>query len=621
MSDAMRRCIVLLPALLLTLVSATSVFAEKRVALVIGIDTYDNLGADVQLKKARSDAAAVARTLKDLGFDVSSKDDLTRTAFNETWSDFLAKLEPGDTAAFFFAGHGVELGGQNYLLPKDIPSLRPGRDEQLRRESLSLQEFLADLREKKTLLNMVVIDACRDNPFPQLATRSLGRERGLAANEPPEGTFIMFSAGAGESALDRLDDDDKDPNSVFTRQLLPLMKTRGLSLTDLAKDVRLSVRKLAATVDHLQTPAYYDQVLGRFCLAGCTELRPVPQFRIVSPLPGSIQKGGRAVVKMVIDATPDLPRVIGLHVNSRQIERLVPDSGSSSFPIGERELDVPLANGRNIVRVTLGNVIGDKAQTLSLTHEGPGDLDRRGALYILAIGVDRYVRLGKTCGNSTCDLRYSGADARALVAAVEERMAPNFAQVIKRVLVNGGKPTDEPTAQNIRDALDMLDGSKETDTIMFFVSGRADGAMFVPSDAERSGASFRRATVVEWQVLINAMEEARGRRIMMIDAPTSGEAFNFKPGASVMVYTAGAWNKDGVLEDANLGHGIFTYAVIEGLKGKAGDAQKRQVTARGLAQYIRNRVDQFAKAMRAEEQEPQFFSGGDADEDHVLTTW
>jgi formylglycine-generating enzyme required for sulfatase activity len=255
--------------LLLCLLLPSPAVAEKRVALVIGIDKYDNLGPSAQLRKARSDAAAVARVLRDLGFDVIAKEDVTRSAFNGHWQDFLNKLTPGDTAAFYFAGHGVEFGGRSYLLPRDVPNLKPGRDELLRREALSLQEFLADLREKGARLNLVILDACRDNPFEQVAGRSVGSRRGLAVTEPPpEGTFIMYSAGAGESALDRLDDADGDPNSVYTRNLLPLLKTRGSTLTEVAEQVRVAVRQIAATVQHRQTPAYYNQVLGRVCLAG-----------------------------------------------------------------------------------------------------------------------------------------------------------------------------------------------------------------------------------------------------------------------------------------------------------------------------------------------------------------
>ena len=260
----MRLAIVLL---MLALVSSPAL-CQKRIALVIGVDTYDNLDQRAQLKKARADATAVAGAFASLGFDVIHKLDVARSAFNGHWQDFLNKLSPGDTAVFYFAGHGVELGGRNYLLPRDIPRVRPGRDELLKRESLSVQEFLADLREKGTRLNLVILDACRDNPFEQVAGRSVGSARGLAVTEPPEGTFIMFSAGTGESALDSLNDADHDSNSVYTRQLLPRLKAPGASLTEIAEEVRVGVRQITSTVQHRQTPAYYNQVVGRVCIAG-----------------------------------------------------------------------------------------------------------------------------------------------------------------------------------------------------------------------------------------------------------------------------------------------------------------------------------------------------------------
>jgi uncharacterized caspase-like protein len=247
---------------------ASPALSEKRVAFVVGIDKYDHLSKGAQLSKARNDAGAVGRLLKDLGFEVIAKEDVTRSVFNSHWQDFLNKLMPGDIAAFYFAGHGVEFGGRSYLLPRDIPNLKPGRDELLRREALSLQEFLADLREKGTRLNLVILDACRDNPFEQGVGRSVGSRRGLAITEPPEGTFIMYSAGAGETALDRLDDRDRDPNSVYTRHLLPLLKSPDLSLTEVAEQVRVVVREMAARAQHRQTPAYYNQVVGHVCIAG-----------------------------------------------------------------------------------------------------------------------------------------------------------------------------------------------------------------------------------------------------------------------------------------------------------------------------------------------------------------
>ena len=100
-------------------------------------------------------------------------------------------------------------------------------------------------------------------------TRSVGGTRGLARVEAPEGTFVLYSAGTGQAALDRLSDTDDNANSVFTRSLVPLIKTPGLPLQEVALKVREEVVALASSVGRKQTPAYYDQVIGRFCVAGC----------------------------------------------------------------------------------------------------------------------------------------------------------------------------------------------------------------------------------------------------------------------------------------------------------------------------------------------------------------
>lgn len=168
----------------------------------------------------------------------------------------------------FFAGHGVEIGGLNFLLPADVPRVASGEEEVLKASGLSLSSFLDQARERKPQTMLYVVDACRDNPFVNANGRSIGGTRGLTLVEPPSGTFVMFSAGAGETALDRLSDDDPNPNSVYTRTLLPRLKAPG-RIGDIARDVRRDVRELASHVNHLQTPAFYDEVIGDFCPAGC----------------------------------------------------------------------------------------------------------------------------------------------------------------------------------------------------------------------------------------------------------------------------------------------------------------------------------------------------------------
>jgi hypothetical protein len=258
-----------LPAGIFLMMTATRAVAEKRVAIVIGINEYDNLRIDQQLKKAVNDAKAVGDSLAAVGFEVLRGENVARLEFNRLWQRFLNRLEPGDTVAFFFAGHGVEIAGSNFLLARDAPRAASGEEDLLKGETIGLAKLLDDLRARRPKVSLLILDACRDNPFPQPSGRSVGASRGLARVEAPEGTFVMFSAGTGEAALDRLSATDADANSVYTRRLLPLMMQPGLSLPDLAQELRRQVRELAGSVHHLQTPAYYDEVVGRFCLAGC----------------------------------------------------------------------------------------------------------------------------------------------------------------------------------------------------------------------------------------------------------------------------------------------------------------------------------------------------------------
>jgi formylglycine-generating enzyme required for sulfatase activity len=255
----------------------TPALAERMVAFVVGIDKYDNLGPHQQLERAVNDARSVSAAFASLGFEVVHPENVGRGAFNAEWQKFLDKLQPDSTAAIYFSGHGVEIEGLNFLLPRDVPNISYGRQEQLKRESLSVSELLLDLRKRKPQVTLVILDACRDNPLIPQEERSLAFGHGLARMDAPAGTFIMYSAGVGETALDRLPVSDPDKvNSVYTRKLLPLMKSPGLPLHELARELRLEVNDLAAAVPHVQQPAYYDGLIGKFCLAGCRST-PAPE--------------------------------------------------------------------------------------------------------------------------------------------------------------------------------------------------------------------------------------------------------------------------------------------------------------------------------------------------------
>ena len=143
------------------------------------------------------------------------------------------KLAPGDEVAIFFSGHGVAVGA-SILIPRNVPAVASGETRRLKNESLSLR-IRRDLAAYGPKLSLFILDACRDNPFTDGRGRSIGGAKGLVPVQAEQGSFIMFAAGAREMALDRLSDTDDDPNSVYTRKLLPILKQPGLRLPDVAR--------------------------------------------------------------------------------------------------------------------------------------------------------------------------------------------------------------------------------------------------------------------------------------------------------------------------------------------------------------------------------------------------
>jgi len=229
-----------------------------RVALVIGNQTYSSIPP---LRNARADAEAMAAALDNLGFDVMLRTDLDDRSLRQTMREFKGRLDGGSEAVFYFAGHGVQLGAANYLLPTNIT---PESEEQVKDDALQLQRVLDDLAEQKVRFSVAIVDACRDNPFPKNGTRSIGGTRGLAPTTAATGQMILFSAGAGQTALDFLSEDDKDPNGLFTRVLLREINRPGLPVDQVLKRTRQEVVAMAKTVGHEQVPALYDQTVGEF---------------------------------------------------------------------------------------------------------------------------------------------------------------------------------------------------------------------------------------------------------------------------------------------------------------------------------------------------------------------
>ncbi len=229
---------------------------SKRKALLIGNDRYQSVPV---LKNARTDAQAMGQALAKLGYKVWVKTDLNRKDMQAAIRQFRSEVQGGDEVVIFYAGHAVQIASANYLLPTDIAG---ASEDEVKDEAIQLQRLLEDMGERKTQITLALIDACRDNPF-QKNGRNIGG-RGLAPTTAATGQMIIFSAGAGQQALDRLSNDDRDPNGLFTRIFIQEMKNPGIRIDNLAREVRKKVVEAAKSVGHDQVPAIYDQVVGDF---------------------------------------------------------------------------------------------------------------------------------------------------------------------------------------------------------------------------------------------------------------------------------------------------------------------------------------------------------------------
>ena len=265
---------------------ATSALAENRLALVIGNDGYKHIAV---LQKARADAKSYAGLLREKGYSVQEGYDLGFLDMQAAVAQFIERIQPGDTAVFVYSGHGWSDGSTNYVVGVDVPDV--AGQELLARVSLPIRNGLTgvldDFARKAAGLKVAIIDACRDNPFhPPPNQRGYGLSRGLKP-QSVEGSFVIYSAGEGQTALDGLSEADADPNSVFARTLLPLLRV-DLRLTEAIKLSQEKTHALAASADHNQTPAYYDEVLGNACLSrACKSTNSDPD---------------EAVAEMMIDA-------------------------------------------------------------------------------------------------------------------------------------------------------------------------------------------------------------------------------------------------------------------------------------------------------------------------------
>jgi carboxyl-terminal processing protease len=239
-------------ALLLGLVLANPALAEKRVALVIGNSAYT--GDMPPLPNPANDAKLMEGALKAVGFDVVSVTDATKDQMTEALGQFRDKLLAAGTkptGLVFYAGHGLQVAGENYLIPVDA-EIKAEKDVML--ASLSADMVMKQMNFAEPGVKIVILDACRNNP---LASSERTASRGLAKMEnATTGTFLAFSTAPGSTAAD-----GDGVNSPYTKALAETITEPGLSIADVFQEVRT---KVLASTGNVQTPWDSSSLTGRF---------------------------------------------------------------------------------------------------------------------------------------------------------------------------------------------------------------------------------------------------------------------------------------------------------------------------------------------------------------------
>jgi uncharacterized caspase-like protein len=284
--------------------------AEKRVALIVGNSAYRNV---TPLDNPKNDATLMAETLRSLGFTLVGGGallDLDKSGIDRAVQNFGNLLQGTDVGVFYYAGHGVQVRGANYLVPVDA---NPTRESDVDFQMLDTNLVLRQMESAGTKLNVVILDACRNNPFGGRGLRSAGS--GLAQMQAPEGTLISFATQPGSVAQD-----GSNGNSPYTKALAQTIKRPGLGIFDAFNEVGLAV--MQATGNAQQPWLSASPIRGSFYFGGTPASGPPT----TSEEPSTATKEARltnATDTLRLDLVTDCDRLAGHPVDSQRSQGTV----------------------------------------------------------------------------------------------------------------------------------------------------------------------------------------------------------------------------------------------------------------------------------------------------------
>lgn len=578
--------------------------AADRSALVIGNAAYP----ESPLANTTNDAHDVAIKLKEFDFKVTEKLNLPRKELARTITEFLRDLKGSDNVAlFYYSGHGLQVDGVNYLIPIDA-KIHDALD--VPNEAVSVDHLLAGLNDRSdNAMNLIILDACRDNPFKQSDKKSLG-QKGLArVNIPSKGTLVLYATKPGETASDN----PQGRNGLFTQQLLKAMDQPGTQIEDVFKQVANDVFKAS---NKKQTPWMEGVIFGKFYLTpssepGASQDVPTHSHRPSPPPPPPPSMGYFQVTANVDNAE--------VKIEGKTIGKLTKDqlfNYPEGLPIGLTEVEVSAPGYDSIVRSieiipnkwtsltivlqksmpVLNNSVDDRPHGPTIDYYNNVKY-KQGNLYALIIGVSDYDR-------NDLDLESAANNAIEFSKAIRQHSKGLYESVHINTLT-------DPDHQMFVDGLDWLSSkltTNENDTLIFYYSGHYmsdpdSGIYYLTKDADPD--RLRRTAVSDYSI-VQTILPFFGHKLIFFDTPHQapgrhnpnsrgmyGVAEGYvAAGRKIVIFMSPDFNK--IQNSSKIKNQYsFTNAVIDGINGEADYTQKGEISVNSLELYINERYKPF----------------------------
>ena len=381
--------------------------AERRVALVVGNGAYQNAGT---LRNPVNDARSVAESLRRLGFNVMLTENRSQREMAQDIREFGRQLDENTVALYYYSGHGIQVKGENYVVPVDAAL---ENEEEVEYATVNVGLVMAQMEAARSRVNIVFLDACRNNPFARSFRSS---SNGLAMMNAPAGTFIAYATAPGDVASDGT---AAAGNGLYTQQLLRFLNQPGLPIEQMHKQVRIAVTQ-ASNGD--QVPWESSSIMGDFFFAGNNGAAGTVQTVAAAP---SANARPQAIAE-------DRSEAVALTAGQRRTGQLqrgdpVMDDGSL-FDIytyqaraGER-LSLTMRSGAFDTFLTVARMEGDEVELIVRDDDSGGGtdsraeftVDRDGPIFVAANAL----REGMT-GSYTIELAAAGGGER--IAAGQSR--------------------------------------------------------------------------------------------------------------------------------------------------------------------------------------------------------